>query len=656
RGTATDHHRPQGPQPAGAGRTRFGEDAGGGAPGRIPPDGGAHPSRTPAGDLLQSLCHARVAGAPPETGGRSGPPGRRPHLSLPGAATHGAFPCRTRQGRRQIIREANRRLAGQEEIIGAGPDELRDRLLAGFEYVLVDEYQDIDADQYEMITHIAERAGQEEDEDRRATILAVGDDDQNIYAWRHANVRYLRQFEKEFKAERHYLTENYRSTRRIINAANFLIGNNQDRMKMEHPIRINAARAKDPPGGDWQQLDRRTRGRVSRIEVDSTGAPATTLGELERLRQLSNAPDWQQFAILAWSHAQLAPVRRLLENHNVPVRWSVPDRLPRLDRIREFRLLLDDLASLDDSEISAPELRRQLKDVCRINGPATIWTGMADRMLAAIEGGSGDLLLPVSDATETLRQGLADHNRSHLIGHGVLVSTIHAAKGLEFEHVLVLGGLRKMGSNGRRSTEEERRLYYVGMTRARHTLALIDSRDNPNPYFAEVGSHIRNRRAAVARLKHGQIPGLTYSVLGMKDLWLDFAGRQPPGHSIHPTLSRLHSGNRVTLKRDSRDRVWVLDSRRTTVARLSSKAATRWPSSRISEVEEVRVLGMVHRAKDDIDDPKYRDRLRVDSWEVPILDPDGGRARSALGYSPKGGSLLIIVCDRQLLRMDNHRT
>ena len=519
----------------------------------------------------------------------------------------------------EIIKEANRRLAGEEQIVGAEPDDLRDHLLSGFEYVLVDEYQDIDADQYEMITHIARRAGQEDDEDRRATILAVGDDDQNIYGWRHANVRYLQQFEKEFKAERHYLVENYRSTRRIINAANVLIGNNKDRMKVEHPIRINTARAKDPPGGDWQRLDRQIRGRVSRIEVDATSVPAATLGEVERLRGIGPAPDWQQFAILAWSHAQLAPVRGLLEKYNVPVRRSIPDGLPRLDRIREFRLLFDYLGTSRASEINVPQLRQQLTGICRVNGRGTVWTGMANRILAAIEDGSGVQSVPAMDVTEILRQGLADHKRSHLIGHGVLVSTIHAAKGLEFDHVLVLGGLRENRNNGRHSTEEERRLYYVGMTRAIQTLALIDSRDSPNPYFAEVRSNVRHRRVGVAKTS-GQIHGFTYEILGMTDLWLDFAGRQSGNHSIHRALSRLQHNDRVCLKRDNRDRVWALDRRKEPVARLSSKAATHWPASRLEKIEEVRVLGMAHRTQDDSGDPKYRDLLQVESWEVPILE------------------------------------
>ena len=142
-------------------------------------------------------------------------------------------------------------------------------LLSGFEYVLVDEYQDIDARQYEMITHIARRAGGDEDSDRRAAILAAGDDDQSIYEWRDANVRFLRQFEEEFSAERHYLVENYRSTRHIIDASNALIAHNRDRMKMDHPIRVNSARANDSPGGEWEALDTFARG-MSRCSMSRT--------------------------------------------------------------------------------------------------------------------------------------------------------------------------------------------------------------------------------------------------------------------------------------------------------------------------------------------------------------------------------------------------
>ena len=131
-------------------------------------------------------------------------------------------------------------LRGEQVPPGLEADEVRDRLLAGFQYILVDEYQDIDEPQYEMISAIAGRTL--EDADLKLSILAVGDDDQNIYTFRGANVEFIRRFQQDYDAEVHYLVENYRSTRYIIEAANSLIAANVDRMKTEHPIRIDRHR------------------------------------------------------------------------------------------------------------------------------------------------------------------------------------------------------------------------------------------------------------------------------------------------------------------------------------------------------------------------------------------------------------------------------
>ena len=441
----------------------------------------------------------------------------------------------------EIIREANRRLAGEEQIIGAGPDELRDRLLAGFEYVLVDEYQDIDDDQYRMITHIARRSGQEADEDRRATILAVGDDDQNIYGFRRANVRYLRQFEREFQAERHYLVENYRSTRHIIETANHLIRRNRDRMKTDHPIQINEARESHPLGGAWQRLDPLAQGRVSRVEVDGDSAAGATLAEIERLKTRGKDSDWDRFAVLAWSHADLAPVRALLEKEGVPVCRAIPEGLPRLGRIREFKYLLDHLQSKGRRDVRIPELRGELAATCRVGPGGSIWMAMADRMLKGLEEETGNGPVPSADVLEAIHQGLADHRRSHIVGAGVLVSTIHAAKGLEFHHVLVLGGLRKASNTADRSAEEERRLYYVAMTRARDTLALIDSANTPNPYFAEIRDSTLNRRAAVADASPAGSADLRYEVLGNERHEHGFRRALPAGSSYPPLSEQIAS-------------------------------------------------------------------------------------------------------------------
>jgi hypothetical protein len=62
-----------------------------------------------------------------------------------------------------------------------------------------------------------------------------------------ANVEFIRRFQRDYNAEVHYLVENYRSTRHIIDAANRLIGANTDRMKTDHPIRIDRHREMLPP-------------------------------------------------------------------------------------------------------------------------------------------------------------------------------------------------------------------------------------------------------------------------------------------------------------------------------------------------------------------------------------------------------------------------
>jgi len=89
-------------------------------------------------------------------------------------------------------------------------DEQRDRLLAGFRWILVDEYQDIGPEQYELISALAGRTSQ--DEDGRLSLFAVGDNDQNIYAFDGASVEFIRRFESDYDAKPAYLIDNYRST------------------------------------------------------------------------------------------------------------------------------------------------------------------------------------------------------------------------------------------------------------------------------------------------------------------------------------------------------------------------------------------------------------------------------------------------------------
>lgn len=213
----------------------------------------------------------------------------------------------------EVIKEAVELLRGQRELPGLETDELRDRLLAAYRHILVDEYQDIDEDQYQLVSAIAGRTL--DDPDRKLSILAVGDDDQNIYAFRGANVGFIRRFREDYQAEIHYLVENYRSTAQIIAAVNRLIAHNQDRMKVDQSIRIDEARRDRPKGGNWQQEDPLGKGQVQVLQVADASAQAVmVVEELKRLRDLRSALSWSSCAILARQRAELHPLRAACEH------------------------------------------------------------------------------------------------------------------------------------------------------------------------------------------------------------------------------------------------------------------------------------------------------------------------------------------------------
>ena len=525
----------------------------------------------------------------------------------------------------KIIREANELLAGKTTFVGQDTDTLRDRILAGYEYVLVDEYQDINLDQYTMLAHIARKAGS--DTDTHAAILAVGDDDQSIYEWRGANTDLLRQFEKTFAARRHYLVENYRSSRNIILTANRLISHNVDRIKHDRPIRINTARKRNPAGGIWEELDKYTNGKVLLLEVpDSRDEPARIAAQIERIKRLRPETDWGEFAVLARGHAQVNANRAFLEHKGVQVRRVVQQGLPWLGRIREFHLLLRHLRQLPSPELTIPALRRHLP---RITRSKSFWTLTADQILAQLEEQTGRDPCPVKHVLDTLYHAMDDARRDRMIGQGVHVGTVHSAKGLEFPHVIISGGgwSPLYGSSAQEEAAAERRVYYVAMTRAVETLTLITHHDHPIPYETDLdGQDGPSYSTGLVRLRSGVASGpaptrhripRSYQVLGLQDIYISYAGTHPPRHQIHTTLSKLRTGDDIRLTIPLNGRVQIVAANRT-VGQLSNTASAALRDSR-ARVDETKILGMAQWTADDCA-REYRRWLRTDTWEVPILE------------------------------------
>ncbi len=128
------------------------------------------------------------------------------------------------------IQKKNRRwdfedLISLPVLLLSGDKKLREMYETRFSYVLVDEFQDTNPNQYELIRLIASR---------HKRITVVGDDDQAIYSWRGANVRYMSEFKEDFKGTRTMKMErNYRSTKEILDFANILIRRNKFRQLKE---------------------------------------------------------------------------------------------------------------------------------------------------------------------------------------------------------------------------------------------------------------------------------------------------------------------------------------------------------------------------------------------------------------------------------------
>lgn len=514
-----------------------------------------------------------------------------------------------------LIREATTLLKGEKQAPGMDSDELREQLLQGFSHILVDEYQDIDQDQYELVSAIAGRT-LEEGEGRLA-IMAVGDDDQNVYAFRGANIEFIRRFQQDYKAGSVYMVENYRSSAHIIQAANHLIEQNRDRMKTRHPIRINRQRKTDPPGGIWEKPDTLVEGRVQRLTVKNPGHQAISVyREIERLKSLKPSFSWENCAVLARTRQALAPLRNVFEQNAIPVAIGLSTGLP-LHRIREFAQYTQALKTKENEIRRASELAPGHFEI-RGNNPLNYWHSMLAEMHAAYLQETADAQLPVSYFIDWLYEALAEKRREKTFGRGLFLNTVHAAKGLEFDHVfLVDGGWNRPMDD--KTREEERRLLYVGMTRAKETLCILEFETNGNPLIKKLaGPWVINRRAPFAPAEDAMnMPPRNYHIIGLKDIYLSYAGTYPHNHLIHRHLHRLNAGDPLRLIATG-SHVEVHNTNGIEIARLSREGSRTW-AEKVYGIEEARVLAILQWHADDSPD-EYRRYAKVACWELPLIE------------------------------------
>jgi DNA helicase-2/ATP-dependent DNA helicase PcrA len=389
-----------------------------------------------------------------------------------------------------------------------------------FQYVHVDEFQDTNRPQYELVRLLL---------DEKQNICAVGDEDQSIYSWRGSDINIMLKFLEQFPAGQVIrLEENYRSRQRILDAAAAVVSHNQKRLGKQ----LTATRGEGDLPKFLEARDAKTEaefiaGEISRIHRQE---PSDHVAILYRANFQSRALEdaMRQFGIrykmvggfsfyqraeikdvLAYARLALNPEDdvALLRVLNTPPRGIGARSLELLRQaadqnksslwaaigasvdanpagqapLRSFRTLIEELQQQAHSLGPAQFVDQILEktsylDMLEQRGTAEDASradNLRELVNAVAEGAEeGQTLTDVLDRTALVADSDTFDERST-----VTMMTLHAAKGLEFEHVFLTGmeeGVfphsRSIGSDDQ--LEEERRLCYVGMTRAKETLTL----------------------------------------------------------------------------------------------------------------------------------------------------------------------------------------
>ena len=500
----------------------------------------------------------------------------------------------------RIVSEAASLLRG-DSLAKDEAESQRETLLRGYRWILVDEYQDIGKREYELIAAVAGRST--EDEDSRLSLFAVGDDDQNIYAFTGASVKFIRDFEADYAAKPVYLVENYRSTANIINAANSVIAPAADRMKVGHDIIVNRMRKREPSGGDLEQTDIVGRGRVQILKGarNESEQAVIAMRELQRLAGLVPDWDWREAAVIAREWRFLQPVRAYCEARNIPVQ-SLDSDLPNIWRLAETQSLIDWLRVCGTKAIGSSDLLEWIDR--RPNGPwwSLLKEGVDEftRELGSTETDPGEVGEWFAEWSQGARQRQ----------YGLLLLSAHRAKGLEFKDVVVLDGGWDRISKGE-DPDASRRLYYVAMTRAKRSLALVSiserhrfARGNHDPSFLV-------RRVNVERSDLSSCEKV-FETLTPQDVDLGYAGRLHDGNPALRTLDALQSGSPIGLKPEGHS-VYLVDSKGIRVGKLAKKYRT----PKEMRFVEGKVYAMLRRRRED-SEPEYRNCIRRDQWWVVI--------------------------------------
>ncbi len=499
----------------------------------------------------------------------------------------------------------------------------REQMIGRLNWILVDEYQDIGQPEYELIAALAGKTLAEDG--AKLNLFAVGDDDQNIYAWKGTSVDFIRRFGQEYKAKTEYLVENYRSSQYIIDAANQCIKGATQRLKgNNHEMRINSERRKSPPGGRWTTLDKLARGKVQILHIKGglLSQAVAAVEELKRLSVLDADWQWSRCAIIARNWDDLEPVDRVCRAHKIPVQIA-RNKLSSFWRARETQAFLNSLKSDNAVVIQVQDIRQYQEKL-----GSDLWSNLLAQALDELLLEEGQVeMLPISFVIHWLgewSQEIRQRQRS------LLLTSAHGAKGLEFDHVVILDGKWNEAEN-KDDPDTQRRLYYVAMTRARETLALVqlENANHPNirdqshasPPATRAATLLQSLKDCPSVLERNIPPpdisnnqyDIQIKVCNLEEIVLSFAGRRSGSDPVHRAIAELAVGDQLSLSKID-DRWFLLDRQGRKVGQMSSK----WAPPSDAVIIKTSVYGIFTRSADETKEEEYKQKLQSEKWEIVL--------------------------------------
>jgi Superfamily I DNA and RNA helicases len=485
--------------------------------------------------------------------------------------------------------------------------DLSDLVLQNYRWVFVDEYQDVTPESYSFVSEIAElerkrQAGGVTSADHLVTtrFCAVGDDDQNIYAYGGASGDFIRKFETDFVGvTRHELVRNYRSSVPIVHVAQAVLAKVADRMKTNPPVPMASARGRGGEGPPPARV------KVIRPAGNTMEAHAATAVEaLTDLAASGDGFDWGSTAVIVRRRKDIPVVERELLSRGIEVARS--SGVPMM-RVREAILVREAIQGLRrrGDPVRRDAVGRLLEPIARYAG---FWADLVRNVITEMAGLFPEDGIPPEQLAEEFTEWAYSWKGSD---KGVAVLTAHTAKGLEFDNVVVCDAGWRYNPD-----DTEVRLLYVALTRARHHLALVTDGKTGGLVSGAAPEHC-DRSMSFATPHAGDVA--TYDMCNVKEVFLSFpawAGTRD-SDKIADLAERLQSGDRLMVgsirESGKRRSLYVPD---TGTYLCLGEMSQNFVDPRTERIE-ARVGAVIQWRKRD-SNTEFTNRITRDSWWVVI--------------------------------------